>query len=144
MLYEGVWVFTWRHFSVIIQRFGTTCLSHFQRFELIQVIMDYLESLKMAQTSSPEKLVSHRKITPGKTSEAFIQHLVLYIKHRNRPIWVTWKHAKEHRPLFLGMKLVTRFCSNDLALQFCVRAIVQPTFTQVKRFCFNSDTPRLT
>lgn len=49
-----------RYFMVRDQRFGTTCLSHLQRLEVIQkrnLLLDYLQTLKMGKTGGPEKVV---------------------------------------------------------------------------------------
>jgi hypothetical protein len=49
-----------RHFTVRDQRFGTTCLSQLQRLEVIQkrnLLLDYLETLKMGKTGVPENVV---------------------------------------------------------------------------------------
>jgi hypothetical protein len=47
------------------QRFGITCLSH-------------LYTLTMGQTSDPETLVIHQKMTPGNNPEDFMQHVTIY------------------------------------------------------------------
>ena len=44
-------------------------MSHLQGL----VLLDLLETLKMGRTSSPEKLVSDQKMTPGKNPKSFIQ-----------------------------------------------------------------------
>jgi hypothetical protein len=58
MLLKIFWVITRRHFLVHDQRFEITCLS----------------PLKMGQTSDPETLVIHQKMTPGNNPKDFKQH----------------------------------------------------------------------
>jgi hypothetical protein len=66
VLLKIFWVFTRRHFWVYDQRFGITCLSHLQGL--------FPKTLKMGQTSDPETLVIHQKMTPGNNPEYFKQH----------------------------------------------------------------------
>jgi hypothetical protein len=63
MLLKIFWVVTRRHFLVCDQRFGITFLS------LLQGL-----SLKMGQTSDPETLIIHQKVTPGNNPKYFKQH----------------------------------------------------------------------
>jgi hypothetical protein len=50
-----IWVITRRHFLVYVQRFGITYLSHLQGL--------FPKTLQMGQTSDPETLVIHQKVT---------------------------------------------------------------------------------
>jgi hypothetical protein len=81
MLLKILWVVTRRHFLVYDQRFGITCLSH------LQVL--FPKNLKMGQTSDPETLVIHQKMTPGNKPEDFKQHRVVVLQVGN-------KAAEEH------------------------------------------------
>ena len=69
-----LWVFVLRYFLVKKnQRFGTTRLSHLQGLEVIQEnFIDYLEALRMGQTSSPETLVYYQNMTPRKNPKTYI------------------------------------------------------------------------
>jgi hypothetical protein len=65
MLLKMFWVVARRQFLVYDQRFGITCLSHLQGLRLKG------KTLKMGQTSDPETLVIHQKLTPGNNPKHF-------------------------------------------------------------------------
>jgi hypothetical protein len=67
MLLKIFWVITRRHFLVYDQRFGITCLSHLPGLKK--------QALKRGQTSDPETLFIHQKVTPCNNAESFKETL---------------------------------------------------------------------
>jgi hypothetical protein len=68
--------YTRRCYLVRDERYGTACVSHHQGLNLIQRMMsggrDYIETLMMGHTGSPEMLVSDQITTPAKNPKSFI------------------------------------------------------------------------
>jgi hypothetical protein len=71
MLLKSFWVVARRQFLVYDQRFGITCLFHLQGQNLYTFLP---KTLKMGQTSDPETLVIHQKLTPGNNPKNCKQH----------------------------------------------------------------------
>ena len=90
LLSKGFWAFGRRHLMVRNQHFGTTFLFLLQGLDVIE----YLETLKMEQTSSPKMLVSYHKMTkPEKTQKPFRQHY----KHCRKPSTSYTRHLNQNQ-----------------------------------------------